>query len=83
MRDNRVQVLERLGASYQKEKNGALRQIPQESLDDLKSIFDETGATARFEKIERLSELKAKELGIGFSKGKDDYFNYLYNGTQK
>lgn len=83
MRDNRIQVLERLGASYQQEKSGALRQIPQKSLEDLKCIFDETGATARFEKIERLSELKAKELGFEFSEGKDDYFNYLYNGTQK
>jgi heterodisulfide reductase subunit C1 len=82
MRDNRAMVLARLGASYHMEKSGALRQIPQESLDDLKRIFDETGATARFEKIEQLSIIKAKELGIEFSEGKDAYFNYQYNGTK-
>jgi heterodisulfide reductase subunit C1 len=82
LRNNRYQALERLGASYEKNQSGALRQIPQDSLDDLKRIFDETGATERFEKIEKISELKAKELDIEFSKGKDAYFNYLYNGIK-
>jgi heterodisulfide reductase subunit C len=79
LRQNRESLLERLGTSYNKEQSGTLRKISQESLNDLKKIFDETGASQRFEKIEKYSAAKAKELKIGFSKGKDDYFKYLYN----
>ena len=79
LRQNRESLLERLGTSYNKEQSGTLRKISQESLNDLKKIFDETGASRRFEKIEKYSAAKAKELKIGFSEGKDDYFKYLYN----
>jgi heterodisulfide reductase subunit C len=79
IRLNRESILERLGTSYNKEQSGTLRNISQESLTDLKKIFDETGATQRFEKIEKYSSVKAKELNINFSEGKDDYFKYLYN----
>lgn len=74
LRQNRQQVLERLGTSYQKNDNGTLRQIPEESLNDLRRIFDETGATERFEQLEKLSDQKAKEMGMN----RDIYFNYLY-----
>ena len=79
LRENRDSVLERLGTSYKKDIAGTLRNTSQESLDDLKKIFDETGGTARFEKIEKYSSAKAKELNINFSGGKDDYFNCMYN----
>lgn len=75
---NRKKLLEKFGASYQKVESGTLRQIPQESLNDLKAIFDETGATKRFEKIENCSRLHAQKLGVAFDKGKDDYFRQLY-----
>jgi heterodisulfide reductase subunit C len=71
--------MERLGTSYNKDQSGTLRNISQEALNDLKKIFDETGGTQRFEKIEKYSSAKAKELNINFSEGKDDYFKYLYN----
>ena len=74
LKQNRQQVLERLGTSYQKNDNGTLRQIPEESLNDLRRIFDETGATERFEQLEKLSDQKAKEMGMN----RDIYFNYLY-----
>jgi heterodisulfide reductase subunit C len=77
LKQNRQQVLERLGTSYQKNESGTLRQIPEESLNDLQRIFDETGATARFEKLEELSALKAEEMGMN----RDTYFNYLYTGN--
>src|SRR5574344_916130 len=77
LKQNRQQVLERLGTSYQKNDNGTLRQIPEESLNDLRRIFDETGATERFEQLEKLSDQKAKEMGIN----RDIYFNYLYTGN--
>jgi heterodisulfide reductase subunit C len=79
LRQNRESLLERLGTSYNKEQSGTLRKTSLESLNDLKKIFDETGATQRFEKIEKYSSTKAKELKISFSEGKDDYFKYLYN----
>ncbi len=77
LKQNRQQVLERLGTSYQKNDNGTLRQIPEESLNDLRRIFDETGATERFEQLEKLSDKKAKEMGMN----RDIYFNYLYTGN--
>lgn len=77
LKQNRQQVLERLGTSYQKNDNGTLRQIPEESLNDLRRIFDETGATERFEQLEKLSDQKAKEMGMN----RDTYFNYLYTGN--
>jgi heterodisulfide reductase subunit C len=79
LRENRESMLERLGTSYKKNQSGTLRNISQESLNDLKKIFDETGGTQRFEKIEKYSSVKAKELNIDFKEGKDDYFKHLYN----
>jgi heterodisulfide reductase subunit C len=67
---NREQVLERLGASYGKEKSGALRRIPEESMSNLQKIFDETGASRRFETMEE---------GIDFNGSNTcDYFKHLY-----
>lgn len=79
LKQNRQEVLERLGTSYQKDRSGTLRQISEESLNDLQRIFDETGATERFEKIETQSALKANEMGMD----KNEYFDYLYNGNQQ
>ncbi len=76
--ENREDVLERLGTKYKKAESGTLRQISEESLNDLRKIFDETGATKRFEKIEEFSRIKAAERGIAFSEGKDDYFKDVY-----
>jgi heterodisulfide reductase subunit C1 len=78
LKQNRKHVLERLGTSYKKEQSGTLRKITKESIDDLKRIFDETGATKRFEKIEKYSRLKAKEAGIDSSKSNIQYFKKLY-----
>jgi len=81
LKQHKEQVLERLGTSYNKEESGTLRQTSKESLDDLQKIFDETGATQRFEKIEKLSAEKAKELDVKYKDANDKYFTYLYNGT--
>jgi len=80
MRKNRGSMMKRLGTSYGENRSGTLRNTMKESLDDLKKIFDETGGTQRFEKIEKYSSGKAKELKIDFKEGKDDYFMHLYNG---
>ena len=60
LRDN----FERLGANYQGEGPGVLRKIPQEALDELKSIFDVTGGTERIETVNRCSEEVAKKMGL-------------------
>jgi len=78
LKQNSQEVMERLGTNYQKPGSGTLRQIPQESLNNLQRIFDETGATERFEKIETQSALKANELGIDTAA----YFDYLYNNNE-
>jgi len=78
LKKNSEQVLGRLGTSYKKEQSGTLRNTSKESLSDLKKIFDETGATQRFEKIEEYSREHAEKLNIGFSQGNDEYFNKMY-----
>jgi len=78
LRENKESVLDRLGASYKKDQSGTLRQTSNESLNDLKKIFDETGATERFDKIEEYSRLNAIKMDIPFSKGNDEYFKKMY-----
>lgn len=79
LRKNRKSMLRRLGTSYCKDQSGTLRKTSLDSLNDLKRIFDETGGTKRFEKIELFSSMKAGKTGHNFDQGRDDYFNFLYN----
>jgi len=51
-RENRESVLARLGANFNHEGAGTLRRISKQALDDLHSIFLETGAIERFQQIE-------------------------------
>ena len=67
-------VYARLGANFGKEGPGALRKIPQEDLDELKAIYDETGGTERIEAIEKASREKAAEMGMDF----DEYTKYAF-----
>jgi heterodisulfide reductase subunit C len=79
LQKNRKQVLERLGTSYGKVQSGSLRKIPEESMRNLKRIFDETGATKRFEQIEHYARLNAQQEGIDFDDGNScDYFKKMY-----
>lgn len=77
------EVFERVGGNYNQNGAGTLRRIPQEALDELQAIFDVTGGTARFEKIENESEKVAKILGLQFDKGEDQYFNHVFNTIEK
>ena len=67
-------VHERLGSNLDGDGPGVLRKIPQESLDELQRIFDITGATERFRKIEADSKHKADEMGLS----DEEYFNKIY-----
>ena len=71
-------VYDRVGANYRGDGPGPLRKIAQESLDDLKRIFDVTGATARVDRIKALSLEKAKEMGLS----EEEYFDKVFNKTE-
>ncbi len=51
-RNNRRKILRDLGASYEESGAGTLRKIPEQSLRELRAIFEATGALERFRKIE-------------------------------
>ncbi len=72
--DNIDKVHKRLDSNLDGEGTGGLRKIPQESLDELKRIFDVTGGTERFNKIESYSKQKADEMGMTDA----DYFTMVY-----
>lgn len=77
-------VMQRMGANYQGEGPGILRKIPQESLNELKRIFEITGGIERYKKIEELSEIKARELGWDFDDGDEcEYFRHANRDNNK
>ena len=76
---NMDDVYARNGANLEGEGPGALRKIPQEDLDQLKRIFDHTGATRRIEEVNRLSMEKAKEMNLT----PEEYFRYVFNTSEK
>jgi heterodisulfide reductase subunit C len=77
--DHIEEVMERLGANYAKTGPGILRKIPDEDLLELKNIFDITGGTKRFAKIEDCSRQKAEEMGMKLDESLDsEYINHIY-----
>ena len=72
-------VYERCGANLDGEGPGALRKIPQEDLDQLRKIFDLTGATRRIEMVNRLSLKKAAEMNLT----PDEYFHHVFKNSTK
>ena len=77
--DNKTELHERLGGNYKKDGPGILRKIPQEALDELKSIFAVTGGLDRYEKIEAHSKKKAREMNLELDDTTDnEYFRHIY-----
>ncbi|MGB4536686.1 MAG: 4Fe-4S dicluster domain-containing protein [Tenuifilaceae bacterium] len=81
-------VADRQGGNYNKEGSGALRKISEESLKDLRKIFEVTGGKDFFEQIDRQSKKKASELKKNITDNVDDneYFYHVYrekNETQE
>ena len=70
------QNLARQGANYKGEGPGVLRKIPQASLDELKAIFDVTGATERIRLVEEYSAAKAREMGMSMEEYERQAFEY-------
>jgi heterodisulfide reductase subunit C len=80
MQEHLPDVMNRLGANYQKDGPGIFRKVPQESLDELRRIFEVTGALDRFEKLESYSKMKAREFGMQFDEGQNgEYFKHIYS----
>jgi heterodisulfide reductase subunit C len=78
------EVMERLGANYEQAGPGILRKIPDDALEEIHRIFDETGGTSRFEKIEAYSKSKAAEMGLQLDEGlENDYIRHIYTVSDK
>lgn len=81
--ENLDEIHKRVGSNLDGKGPGILRKIPQEDLDQLKAIFEETGAFRRMETMTALSLRKAEELGLSeeeyiekiFSENEGDHFN--------
>ena len=77
--ENREALFEKLGANYKGEGPGILRKIPEETLEELKSIFEETGGLDRYNQIEKASALKAAEMGLNLDETADNsYMKHVY-----
>ncbi len=74
------EMFDRLSANYRKDGPGILRKMDDETLKEIKNIFDVTGATEQFDTIEKCSKEKASELGLEYTgKGTSDgYFRKIF-----
>jgi len=79
IQNNYREIFSRLGANYQGDGPGILRKIPEEAMEEIRKIFDVTGGTRRYEKIEFYSKKKAEELDMELDDGIDnEYFRHIY-----
>jgi len=79
VRDNRKEVLAKVGANYRGHGPGAIREVEKEDLDELKSIFEVTGGMEWFNTIEKHSALKANEMNEEIGNDKSSpYFRDVY-----
>jgi heterodisulfide reductase subunit C len=77
--ENRAALLNRLGGNYKGDGPGILRKIPDETLDELKRIFEVTGGLKRYEKIESCSRKKADEMNLDLDESTDnEYFRHIF-----
>ncbi len=76
--NNLDDVHKRVGSNYDGEGPGILRRIPQADLDELKQIFDVTGATEQIEAVNRFSMAKAREMGLT----EEEYFNKVFTTNE-
>ena len=81
--DNVKDVFDRFDMGYDTDGSGAMRRIDEESLDEIRRIFDRTGGTAFFERIEECSAEEAARRGMaeevdGKPRATDEYLNEVY-----
>ena len=76
---NLQDVYARLGANFEGDGVGALRKIPEESLNEIRKIFEVTGGLERMQKIEHYSEQKAAQMGMDFDTShNNEYFGHIF-----
>ena len=79
---NKADLLERLGGNYKGDGPGILRKIPDETLAELRKIFEVTGGLDRYEKIESFSRKKAEEMNMELDDTIDnEYFRHIYKSN--
>lgn len=71
---HRDEVYEKTHSNYRKTGAGTLRQVDNDSLDELRAIFEVTGGKEFLDKIEAYSVKKAEEMGIDM----ENYFLHTY-----
>ncbi len=82
-------VFDRFGDSYDSGNPGAMRRIDDQSLAEIRQIFDETGGTEFFELIEKYSAEAAARMGMtefvdGQERASEEYADMVFtvnNGT--
>jgi len=78
--NNLNSLYERFGVSFHGEGAGPMRKIPEQALQELKCIFDVTGATEIFSLIERESARKAAEMSLELDERNDcAYMHEVFN----
>lgn len=80
---NVKEVFTRFDEGYDSDMPGAMRKINEASLNEIRSIFDVTGATDFFEMIEDFSGEKASQMGMsqecdGKQRANDEYVDMIY-----
>jgi heterodisulfide reductase subunit C len=79
IRENIAEIYNRVGNSYNREGNGALRKISKNDLSELNEILRITGTIERFDKIEtdaiKHSELEGLEIDDSMF---NDYFRKYF-----
>jgi len=78
---NYDKLFAKLGANYQKEGIGILRKIPESSINELKNIYQITGAMDRLEKIENLAQQFADKQNGEQDNNQEKYFHKIYEET--
>lgn len=77
-------VMARMGGNYKGKGPGILREIPKESLDELRKIYEVTGGLERYQKIEDFSREKALELGWKLDETDDcEYLKHITRDNNK
>ena len=74
--DNDEQIYGQFTSCYGKDGAGALRKVSDDTLDEIKKIFEVTGGKEMFDTIERHSDRKAREMG--FDGADEEYFMEVY-----
>lgn len=82
--ENTEDVMQTMGANYKQAGAGTLRKSSDETLDEIRKIFDVSGGTELYNKVEEYSKKKAEEMGVEFDDTNNcEYFMKVFTETKK